>query len=293
MIATTKSTTLPMENPLVNKAKTRNMVPKERVRNYRSNESEDGSSKLARRSINSRGSYKIEYLISKAFTPIVPSDHELNEISKISWNRGELLENISYSGITESILMGRNPTLQNSVFNKTDYSNCKRKSIVWQSKESSNPISNAFKSPQPRGNKVKKTLDFQRSFSNGKKTISSIAGADVGTFPPVGFGDKDADSISNNFNGSRIESGMHRRMKSIPNSSILSPKINLKRKDYSKGHIADTELIQKMPSEESSQRSGLRDNSEGKNSAIRPFNSNLDMSMASQGNQAFIVTRYS
>lgn len=50
----------------------------------------------------------IDFLMSKAFTPIVPSEMGIKDVSKISWNRNELMNNISYSEINESILLGRN-----------------------------------------------------------------------------------------------------------------------------------------------------------------------------------------
>ena len=80
-----------------------------RIQKYQSEENSDhNSSRLNGASRNSKGSYRIEYLMSKAFTPIVPTSNHLNEISRITWNRNDLFENITYSNITDSILMGRN-----------------------------------------------------------------------------------------------------------------------------------------------------------------------------------------
>jgi len=66
-----------------------------RINQYKSDHSEVESSQVDSRSQNSKMSYKIEYLISKAFTPLVPSNNHLNDISKVSWNNRELFENIS------------------------------------------------------------------------------------------------------------------------------------------------------------------------------------------------------
>ena len=66
-----------------------------RIEKYKSDRSEAESSLIDSRSQNSKLSYNIEYLISQAFTPIVPGNSHLNEISQVSWNNRNLFENIS------------------------------------------------------------------------------------------------------------------------------------------------------------------------------------------------------
>ena len=104
---------------------------KHRIQKYQSEENSDrDSSQRYGTSRNSRGSFRIEYLMSKAFTPIVPSNNHLNEISRITWNRNELFENITYSNITDSILMGRNTFVPFMSKNNTDNVVKKRKSLI-------------------------------------------------------------------------------------------------------------------------------------------------------------------
>jgi hypothetical protein len=174
--------------------------------------------------------------MSKAFTPIVPSDNYLNDISKISWNNRELFENISYSNITESILMGRNARLGNTGINNTEKFKRKR-SLIWQSKEGDDKY-NTLKSPQARGSKV----DY-RSVSNNDRTISSIIGTNViKNFPPIGFGSK---QMSDSLENSRVS----RRASSIKNidmsnrSSVLSPVAD--DTDHQMDEIINSNLVKK------------------------------------------------
>ena len=104
-----------VENAYQNISKRKRIV--KRVKHYESHENDEyGSSAYDTASRNSKGSYKIEYLMHQAFTPIVPSNNHMHEISKISYNRRDLYDNISYSDITDSVLMGRNSILSKKNF---------------------------------------------------------------------------------------------------------------------------------------------------------------------------------
>jgi hypothetical protein len=210
------------------KAMKQNKRTRQRIERYTSDRSEVDSSKIC--SKQSTNSYKIEYLMSKAFTPIVPSANYMNDISKISWNNRELFENISYSGITESILMGRNPSMTNSAINNTE-KHTRNRSLIWQSKGNENSR-NTFKSPQPRGNRVKQPLQYHRSLSNNEqRTISSIVGTQaIRNFPPIGFNTKhQSDSIKDSQDSNRASSIKNVVMSN--NSSIMSPKADYRQRD--------------------------------------------------------------
>lgn len=85
---------------------------RKRVANYETQENNEyDSSIFETASRNSKGSYRIEFLMHKAFTPIVPVNTYGNDISKISWNKNNLYDNISYSDMTESAFRGRNSEL--------------------------------------------------------------------------------------------------------------------------------------------------------------------------------------
>lgn len=210
------------------KAMKQNKRTRQRIERYASDRSEVDSSKIG--SKQSTNSYKIEYLMSKAFTPIVPSDNYMNDISKISWNNRELFENISYSGITESILMGRNPSMTNSAINNTE-KYTRNRSLVWQSK-GNEKSGNTFKSPQPRGNRVKQPLQYHRSISNNEqRTISSIVGTQaIRDFPPIGFNIKHLSDSLKDSQGSPRASSI-RNVVMSNNSSIMSPKVDYRQRD--------------------------------------------------------------
>jgi hypothetical protein len=174
--------------------------------------------------------------MSKAFTPIVPSDNYLNDISKISWNNRELFENISYSNITESVLMGRNARLGNTGINNTEKFTRKR-SLIWQSKEGEDKH-NTIKSPMPRGSKIN-----YRSASNNDRTISSIAGTNgIKNFPPIGFGSKQMSDSLNNSRVSRRASSI-KNVDMFNNSSIMSPVLD--DTDQQMEQILNSNLVKK------------------------------------------------
>jgi len=207
--------------------KTRNKAIRKRISQYRSDESDPTSSKLAGRSVNSRGSYKIEYLISKAFTPIVPTDNDMFDISKISWNNQNIFDNISRSGINESILMGRNATLQNNVFSHTDKSNSQRRSLILQSQKNHVDNMKSILSPSLRGNKVKQSLNYDKFQSNDMRSISSIGGTNFSKFPPFGVGLNHFSPVSRVSNGSNVGGEFHRRARSIHKNTVVSPTIKV------------------------------------------------------------------
>lgn len=221
------------------KARKPHKLTRQRINKYRSKDNaEVDSSNFDGASQNSRGSYRIEYLISKAFTPIVPSDNYLNEISKISWNRRDLLENISYSGITESVLVGRNTSIRNTGAHNTDQMGNKGKSLIWQSKEQKKTLVPSFKSPQPRGNRVTQALQYQRSLSNEQRTISSIAGTQMNKFPPIGFDSNNlSDSLRESVVSKRVTQS-HKRNRSLRHNTLGSPtNLNIRIKNHSRDSL--------------------------------------------------------
>ena len=187
-------------------------------------------------------SYKIEYLISKAFTPIVPSNNYMNEISKISWNNKHLLDNISCSGITDSILMGRNPSLGGTNPAESIEKQSRNRSHIWQSSESMNQ--KAIKTPQIRGNRVKQPLQYHRSMTNEQNTISSIVGTTRKNFPPIGFGNQEPSDEFMDSNLSKRRGSSQNLIKSNGESSIMSP-IPFEKKYFGKAHIQNMNLNNK------------------------------------------------
>lgn len=228
-------------------------LTRQRINKYRSKDNEDAnSSQFDGVSQNSRGSYRIEYLISKAFTPIVPSDNYLNEISKISWNRRDLLDNISYSGITESILIGRNTSLRNTGAHNTDQMGKKGRSLIWQSKEHKKTLIPSFKSPQPRGNRVTQPLQYQRSLSNEQRTISSIAGTQMNKFPPIGFDSNNlSDSMKDSVVSKRVTKS-RKRERSLDHHTLGSPtNMNIRSKNNSRVSLNAAENASRKSSKHS------------------------------------------
>ena len=193
---------------------------RKRIEKSRSGEHSDyASSNLDTFSRNSRGSYKLDYLMSKAFTPIVPSNNQLHEISKISWNRKDLIDNISYSGITESFLLGRNSAGIGMNVNNTDNQARNGHPLISKNNDYGIRVNHNFKSPEPNSRLLKNMYNI-RSLSNGKRTISSISGMKNHIFPPIGFGGK---TITHSRKGS-FKSQDNSEKDQLNEGAIISPK---------------------------------------------------------------------
>ena len=217
---------------------------RKRIKHYESVENNDyGSSVYDTASRNSKGSYRFEYLMNKAFTPIVPTNHYLNDVSKISWNRQGLLDNISYSDITESVLMGRNSTLMQN--NHTDKIIRNKKVLTLSNKGMSLRSKQSFKSPQPP-KRPEINVVYHKSLSKDRSELSAVQ--NESRFPPIGFGKTDGTMDSKNENYINMSRNKSLSNKSQSNRRIKSKsndtKSNKSIKDYKSVHPLESNIIQ-------------------------------------------------
>lgn len=141
--------------------------------------------------------------------------------------------------------MGRNQSFDEP--NNTDKPS-RNRSLIRQSRENINKAS--FKSPHQRGNRVKQPLQYYRSQSKEKKSISSKIVTNKRNFPPIGFGSKilsDTIKERNILNISKGEENNHSLIKLNEESLIMSP-IPFEKKYFGKGCIREQNLNNEEPS---------------------------------------------
>lgn len=241
-----------------------------RIQKYQSEDNSDhDSSRPYGTSRNSRGSFRIEYLMSKAFTPIVPANNHLNEISRITWNRNDLFDNITYSNITDSILMGRNTFIPYIGKNNTDNVVKKRKSLICDSNESVKVEDPAFKSPDNEG-KVKYSLNYHRSLSNEQNSFTN--GNKVSVFPPVESQNKAQLDMLKEVKPSRRNLNARNMSRSKKQQSIVSQKSNFEADRLNKSFVTSDSKIKLEESEYES----FRKKSKILISKDQIYNSNLE-----------------